>query len=37
MAKKGYTQELIISKLKEAEILLSPGETITTVSKKIEE
>ena len=35
MAKKGYTPEQIINKLREAEILLSQGETIAVVSKKI--
>jgi len=35
MAKKGYTAEQIINSLREAEILLSQGETIATVSKKI--
>ena len=35
MAKKGYTPEQIINKLREAEILLSQGETIAAVSKKI--
>ena len=35
MAKKGYTPEQIINKLREAEILLSQGETITLISKKI--
>jgi len=35
MAKKGYTPEQIINKLREAEILLSQGETVATVSKKI--
>jgi putative transposase len=35
MAKKGYTPEQIINKLREAEILLSQGETIALVSKKI--
>jgi putative transposase len=35
MVKKGYTPEQIINKLREAEILLSQGETIATVSKKI--
>ena len=35
MAKKGYTPEQIINKLREAEILLSQGETVALVSKKI--
>ena len=35
MAKKGYTPEQIINKLREAEILLNQGATITVVSKKI--
>ena len=35
MAKKGYTAEQIINSLREAEILLSQGETIAAVSKKI--
>ena len=35
MAKKGYTPEQIINKLREAEILLSQGETIAVTSKKI--
>ena len=35
MAKKGYTPEQIINKLREAEIILSQGETIAAVSKKI--
>ena len=35
MAKKGYTPEQIINKLREAEILLSQGATIAIVSKKI--
>ena len=35
MAKKGFTPEQIINKLREAEILLSQGETVATVSKKI--
>jgi len=35
MAKKGYTPEQIINKLREAEILLSQGETIALISKKI--
>jgi putative transposase len=35
MAKKGFTAEQIINKLREAEIHLSQGETIAAVSKKI--
>ena len=35
MAKKGFTPEQIINKLREAEILFSQGETIAVVSKKI--
>ena len=35
MVKKGYKPEQIINKLREAEILLSQGETITVISKKI--
>lgn len=35
MPKKGYTAEQIINKLREAEILLSQGDTIAIVSKKI--
>ena len=35
MAKKGYTPEQIINKLREAEILLNQGATIAIVSKKI--
>jgi len=35
MAKKGYTPEQIISKLREAEVLLSQGVTLSTVLKKI--
>ena len=35
MAKKGYTPEQSINNLREAEILLSQGETVATVSKKI--
>ena len=35
MAKKGYTPEQIISKLREAEILLSQGNTISVVTRKI--
>ena len=35
MAKKGFTPEQIINKLREAEILLNRGATIEIVSKKI--
>ena len=35
MARRGYTPEQIINKLREAEILLSQGETIAVVSRKI--
>jgi len=35
MVRKGYTPEQIINKLREAEVLLSQGETIVAVSKKI--
>ena len=35
MPKKGYTPEQIINKLREAEILLSQGNTIAIVAKKI--
>jgi putative transposase len=35
MAKKGFTPEQIINKLREAEILLSQGETIVVTSKRI--
>ena len=35
MTKKGYTAEQIINKLREAEILLSQGETVATVSRRI--
>jgi putative transposase len=35
MAKKGYTPEQIINKLREAEVLLSQGASIAMVSKKI--
>lgn len=35
MAKKGYTPEHIINKLREADIHLSHGETVAIVSKKI--
>ncbi len=35
MVRKGYTAEQIINKLREAEILLDQGATISVVSKKI--
>ena len=35
MPKKGYTPEQIINKLREAEILLSQGNTISIACKKI--
>jgi len=35
MAKKGYTPEQIINKLREAELRLQQGATITTTSKSI--
>jgi len=35
MAQKGYTAEQIITKLREAEILLSQGATVAVASKKI--
>ena len=35
MARKGYTPEQIINKLREAEIQLQQGATITVVSKAI--
>ena len=35
MVRKSYMPEQIINKLREAEILLSQGETIAAVSKKI--
>jgi transposase-like protein len=35
MAKKGYTAEQIINKLREAEILLQQGETVAVISNKI--
>ena len=35
MAKKGYTAEQIINKLREAEILLSQGNNIAEASRKI--
>jgi putative transposase len=35
MAKKGYTPEQIINKLREAEILLSQGNPVSVLTKKI--
>ncbi len=35
MVKKGYTPEQIINELREAKVLLSQGETIAVISKKI--
>ena len=35
MVRKGYTPEQIISKLREAEVLLSQGATIAEASKKV--
>jgi len=35
MAKKGYTPEQIINKLREAEVLLSQGITLAVIWKKI--
>jgi putative transposase len=35
MAKKGYAPEQIISKLREAEVLLSQGVTLSIILKKI--
>jgi predicted transcriptional regulator YheO len=35
MAQKGYTPEQIINKLREAGILLSQGETVAIISKKL--
>ena len=35
MAKKGYSPEKIINKLREAEILLQQGATLAVISKKI--
>ena len=35
MVRKGYTAEQIINKLREAEVLLSQGNTIGVVCKKI--
>jgi len=34
MVKKGHTPEQIIGKLREAEVLLSPGAAIAEASKK---
>jgi len=36
MVRKGYTQEQIINKLREAEILLNQGSTVGEASRKIE-
>ena len=35
MPKKGYTPEQVINKLREAEILLSQGNAIGVIAKKI--
>jgi transposase-like protein len=35
MAKKGFTPEQIINKLREAEIMLSQGTTLSVILKKI--
>jgi len=35
MAKKGFTPEQIINKLREAEIMLSQGATLSVILKKI--
>jgi putative transposase len=35
MVRKGYTPEQIITKLREAEVLLSQGATVAVVNKKI--
>ncbi len=35
MVKKGYTPEQIINKLREAEVMLSQGSTLTVILKKI--
>ena len=35
MAKKGFTPEQIINKLREAEIILSQGATLSVILKKI--
>jgi hypothetical protein len=36
MRKKGFTTEQIIKKLREAEVLLSKGETVGQVTRKLE-
>ncbi len=35
MPRRGYTPEKIINKLREAEVLLSQGETIAVASRKV--
>jgi len=35
VAKKGYTPEQIINKLREAEIILSQGKAVAVIGKKI--
>jgi putative transposase len=35
MAKKGYTPEQIINKLREAEVMLSQGAMLTAILKKV--
>ncbi len=35
MVRKGYTPEQIINKLREAEILLSQGNTVSAITRKI--
>ena len=35
MAKKGFTREQVINRLREAEFLLSQGETVAVISKNI--
>ena len=35
MTKKGYTLEQIINKLREAEVMLSQGATLSVILKKI--
>ncbi len=35
MPRKRYTPELVISKLREAEVLLSQGQTVTQASKQL--
>ena len=35
MVRKGYTAEQIINKLREAEILLSQGNTLSVITRKI--